>query len=192
MRLAVASRRKPVLLLDVDGVLNVIGPNNKNSLVRLKDGHSFHPTRHVLPFMRWAWPLFEVVWCTAWRAGANAIADWAGLPRVRVADEPPSRIRRIKRLAKRKRKATPEEWLKVNGDWKVDAVKAMLDRRRCPVFWLEDGLSEQAHQWVAKRPQTHYVATDSFEGVTPAHVKILAELAGLPHPGGDDGRQPRS
>lgn len=181
--------RRPILLLDVDGVLNVIGPNNPGKPIRLKDGHPFHPTRHVLPFMRWAWPRFEIVWCTAWRGGANAIADWAKLPRVRVADEPPSRIRRIKRLVKRK--ASPEEWIEAYGDWKVDAAKALLDGRQCPVFWLEDGLSEQAHKWVAKRPRTHYIPTDSFEGVTPSHMKILAELAGLSAPGGNDAHERR-
>jgi hypothetical protein len=33
---------KPILLLDVDGILNVIGPNNENSRLILKDGHPFH------------------------------------------------------------------------------------------------------------------------------------------------------
>jgi hypothetical protein len=166
---------RPVLLLDVDGVLNVVGPDYRERLVRMANGHPFHPTPYVLPFLEWAWKTFDVVWTTAWRESANEIADWARLPRVPALKEGPTQKRREMRLA-RLRHPDAKKWLAVRGDWKVDGARELLCRRPCPVFWLEDGLSEEGHRWVASRPRTWYLATDSFEGVTPAHRKILEAL----------------
>jgi hypothetical protein len=169
--------RRPVLLLDVDGVLNIVGPDYKDRLIRLQDdGHPFHPTEYVLPFMRWAWARFDVVWNTAWRRTANQIADWAGLHRVFAIEETPAYLRRQKRLTNPKRKTDSARWLKERGDWKVDGAREFLGGRTCPVFWIEDGLSLEGHEWVRSRPSTYYLATDSFEGVTPAHMTILEEL----------------
>jgi len=166
---------RPVLFLDVDGVLNVVGPDldDEGRTVLLSGGHPFHPTPYVRPFMEWAWEEFEVVWNTAWRRGANAIADWAGLPRVPAIDEGPTYRRRQKRLAGI---FDARQYLKAQGDWKVDGAREYLAGRKIPVFWLEDGLSDHAHRWIASRPRTHYLASDSFEGVTPAHRKVLEAL----------------
>lgn len=184
---------RPVLLLDVDGVLNIVGPDYHERMVRLPgDGHPFYPTPHVLPFMRWAWARFEVVWNTAWRGSANQIADWAGLPRAFAITETDSYRRRQERLdrargRRRKRLARRMDvpslsWFRDRGDWKVDGAKEYIGPRRCQVLWIEDGLSPEGHAWVGTRPRTCYVATDSFEGVTPSHVRILAQLAGLRPP----------
>lgn len=171
---------KPWLLLDVDGVLNVVGPDYKDRLVRLPgDGHPFHPTPFVLPFMTWAWENMNVVWCTAWRESANQIADWARLPRMPAITEPEAYRRREKRMASRKRQPTAEEWLRDRGDWKVEGACEILGRRHEAVFWVEDGLTPEGHAWVGARPRTWYLAADSFEGVTPSHARIMAALAGL-------------
>lgn len=71
---------KPTLFLDVDGVLNVLGKSVhglKKREVRLqaeKYPMHFYPTPFALTFMRWAWQVFDVQWCTAWRQDANLIA----------------------------------------------------------------------------------------------------------------------
>lgn len=155
---------KPVLLLDVDGVLNVSGPDmsKPGRFVRLKpDGRPFHPTPYVKPFLRWAWRHLEVVWCTTWRDTANQIADWAGLPRARVVQKP----KRFKQDGEH--------------DWKAEGAQALLGRAPRFVFWIEDGILSGGHAWVSKRPHTYYLAADSFEGVTPSHAKLITQLANL-------------
>lgn len=158
---------KPVLLLDVDGVLNVSGPDYDRRQVLLPpDGHPFHPTRHVRPFLRWAWRRFEILWCTAWMDSANKIADWAGVPHAPVLKDPPAaRARRLRNLGRR--------GFIDRGDWKLEAARrALRGRNGARVFWVEDGICDEAHEWLRRR-RGLYVATSSFEGVTPAHVRIL-------------------
>lgn len=165
---------KPILLLDVDGVLNIIGPGCKKREVRLVKEPALYPMPFVLPFMKWAWRSFDVVWCTAWREGANEIADWAGLPRRPAVVETAGYFRNLKRRFK-----DPAQWQEKQRDWKVSGAKKIVGRKRRRVLWIEDGISLEAHEWVRTRPDTHYVATDSFEGVTPSHARILAKLADL-------------
>lgn len=158
---------KPYLLLDVDGVLNVVGLDWESREVRLGANGaapSFHPTKYVLPFMRWAWPRFEILWVTAWGTGANLIAKWAGLPsRPALAD--------------------PSDRDGVDG-YKLKAVSREFGRRSpgVPVFWIEDGLGERDLDWISERPWIFYVASEPHEGVTPAHARILAALSGIAPP----------
>ena len=149
--------KKPILLLDVDGVLNVVGPDWGERVVDLKDPPpGLHPTKYVLPFLRWAWPRFQVMWLTAWGADANKIARWAGLEPVRVLADP--------------RRQT--------DDYKLAALVSEFGARTppVPVFWIEDGIGQKEMEFVDERPWMFYLATEPMEGVTPAHAKILSAL----------------
>jgi len=150
--------RRPVLLLDVDGVLNVLSRNRadlKKREVRLswRPGRfiSFYPTKLTLPFMKMAWRLFDVRWLTAWGKGANMIAEWARLP------------------------AKPA--IRDSGlpDWKATGARKALASRKGPVAWIEDGLSDEAHALVRERGWI-YFETDPFVGVTQAHMRSLEGL----------------
>lgn len=94
---------KPIMLLDVDGVLNCPGEDAKERLVRLpscgrRDRHSpggrccagraFHPTDFTKPFLKWAFQRFDVRWMTAWGDHANNIARWGGVRPVPEAAHP--------------------------------------------------------------------------------------------------------
>jgi hypothetical protein len=146
---------KPILLLDVDGVLNV--PRKKATVrpIRLPieiRGKVFRlrfwPTRRTKRFLKMVWDRFDVRWLTAWRNGANAIAKHYGLsPRREIRD--------------------------LGGDsWKARSAAAALRDFKGPVFWIEDGLDDTALALVAERGWT-YLHCDPFIGVTGEHMKLL-------------------
>jgi hypothetical protein len=150
--------KKPVLLLDVDGVLNVIDRTCKEREVRFEwapgMGISFYPISTTRRLMELAWSRFDVYWLTAWRKGANMIANWAGLPDrpVLVAYE--------------------------GDDWKATAVKAVMHTWGGHVAWIEDGISPEAKAIVAEKGWK-YFHCDSFVGATEEHLKALEEFANL-------------
>lgn len=147
---------KPILLLDVDGVLNVIGPDCKKREVRLQLKEdlpiSFYPTALAKPLMELAWKRFDVFWMTAWGAGANSIARWAGL------------------------EERPVIWGRTGNDWKATAAEKALGSWEGPVAWIEDGISPEAKELVAAKGWT-YFHTNGFIGATEAHLKGLEEFA---------------
>lgn len=147
---------KPMLLLDVDGVLNVVNRDCKRRQVRFEwrpgDFISFYPTKFTKPLLELAWSRFNVRWCTAWGKGANMIARWAGL------EERPAIVDR-------------------GGiDWKAFAVERALKSRKGPVAWIEDGLSVQAHALVNMRGWS-YFHCDPYIGATEKHLRGLEEFA---------------
>lgn len=140
---------KPVLLLDVDGVLNV--PRKKRTLrpIRLewKLGHfvSFYPTRRTKRFMQMAWELFDVRWLTAWGKGANLVAKYYGL---------------------NERRAIHYQ------DCKGEAAASALRDWKGRVAWIEDGITDEEKAIVAAHGWT-YFHCDPFVGVTGEHMKAL-------------------
>jgi hypothetical protein len=148
---------KPILLLDVDGVLNVPGPKAGRE-VRLEwspgEFISFFPVKNTRELLGLTWNRFEVYWLTCWREMANAIARWADLEERPVIDGP----------------------MFGDGDWKAKAASQVLASWKGRVAWLEDGISEEARTLVAARGWT-YFHTDSFVGVTDEHLKNLRAFA---------------
>lgn len=171
---------RPVMLLDVDGVLNVPGPDHAARDVRLTEGpHAWilSPKPITLPFLKWAWKHFSVHWLTAWHGSANLIAEWAGLARAPVVGD----IREHRRLVDSEPVGgSGNQWR--TWDWKFEAVKRRFGRRRGAVVWIEDGIAPEAEEWVKARPNFRYFGTDSFTGVTPDHVRGIAAFARLPVP----------
>lgn len=156
---------KPILFLDVDGVLNVMRPDMadlKRREVLLQAEHYPHhlyPTKFTQPFMRWAWDTFDVQWCTAWRLDANLIAKWAGLP-----ERPDATICRSGRLM----------------DWKLEGVQNFLKGTTPLCVWIEDGIGPEAEAWTEKQPNFLYVHTNPKHGVRRKHVLFLMDALQLP------------
>jgi hypothetical protein len=154
------TRQPPILFLDVDGVLNVLGENYEKCQVELPGArfpHLLHPTEHTLPFLNWAWDVFDVYWCTAWGPDANVIAKWAALPERPCAADIRS----------------------ASLEWKLDAVKKFLGRKKHTAVWIEDGIGPVAERWVARKHGFFYVHTDFKVGVTKAHAGFLADILNL-------------
>lgn len=157
---------KPVLFLDVDGVLNVLGKDadglKKREVMLQAEKYPMHfyPTRFALTFMRWAWQVFDVQWCTAWRQDANLIAKWAGLP-----ERPSILIMKSNKMM----------------DWKLEGVQNFLEGKGNPLcVWIEDGIGQEAETWVAGRENFFYVHTRFYVGVRRKHVRFLQDALKLP------------
>ena len=143
------------MLLDVDGVLNVLGPNRKTVRIGRRlyaPGYPLWPREFTKPFLRWAWREFDVVWCTAWRARANLIARWARLPDRPHLSDVGSRYK----------------------DWKLGAVIKSFGRLRSQkIVWVEDEFHDQTRMWATYRPNVLLVKTNYWEGVLPRHVEKI-------------------
>jgi hypothetical protein len=155
---------KPILFLDVDGVLNVMKPDRadlkrREVVLQGKFAHHFYPTKFTLPFMRWAWDTFDVQWCTAWRLDANLIAKWAGL-----AERPDATICRSGKMM----------------DWKLEGVQNFLKGTTPLCVWIEDGIGEEAEAWTEKQPNFLYVHTKNRQGVRRKHVFAMIDALKLP------------
>lgn len=147
---------KPILLLDVDGVINVprkrktrptyVFPVIKDQTFRLR----YWPTSRSVRFMKFVWEHFDVRWLTAWGKSADVIAKRYGLCQRREID-----------------------WCKQGS--KARGAAAALRDFKGPVFWIEDGVDDEAAELIAERGWT-YLHCDPFVGVTGAHMKTLRDF----------------
>jgi hypothetical protein len=157
-------RDVPILLLDVDGVLNAAGAELPEGWQRGKfNGFvlSWDPT--VTARLR-AWHeagRVEIQWLTTWTTDADRLlAEPMGLPRELKTHD--------------RDDAAPEGFLGrfvgIAGWWKLAAARAVAeaepDRR---IIWIDDDLAEQAEDtgdWLAAHPHVLVVAPDLYEGLT--------------------------
>ena len=160
--------RPPVLLLDVDGVLNAVHPDLPEGWRRgIYNGYvlSWDPT--VTARLR-EWHesgRVELQWLTTWTEKADELlAEPMGLPRgLRTHsrdDVLPTGYSGDRRG--------------ISGWWKLAAAQAVAeaepDRR---IVWIDDDLAEQAEdtsEWLATNGQVLVVAPDLFEGLTHAEL----------------------
>ena len=165
----------PILLLDVDGVLNAVRSDLPDGWQRGRfNGYvlSWDPT--VVARLR-AWHeagRVELQWLTTWTTMADALlAEPMGLPRgLRTHD----------------REMLPTgysgERRGISGWWKLAAARAVAeaepDRR---IVWIDDDLAEQAadtREWLASNGQVFVIAPDYSAGLTHAELdRVEAWLA---------------
>jgi hypothetical protein len=150
---------RPLLLLDVDGVLLVVRPDMDD----LADAPEAEPG--IPPEAReWLADLadeFELCWATTWEEMANAVlAPRLGLPSLpAIRFDLDNRARTVKLHS---------------------VIEYVGDR---PVAWIDDDLHEDAFTWAAgRRAPTLLVPCDTTEGMARRHVdRLLAFAAELAH-----------
>lgn len=163
----------PLLLVDVDGVLNAIVGNpcerRKEKLSEAPFEIEFlahglpirvpHGTRERIATLE---TLFECVWATSWEESARSDlaphlgfgADW---PFIRFKDDFP-----------------------MSGTWKLPAVKRFAElpeNSTRPLVWIDDDLEPDALEWAAGRmrsgPHTLMIRPDGDIGLTSRHLNRL-------------------
>lgn len=162
-------RMRPLLLLDIDGVISLFGfpPDDR------PDGtfHSVEGIPHLISAdagaevnrLRGA---FELVWCSGWEEKANDHLPAAlGLPG------------RLPHLSFDRAVG------RANTHWKLGAIDAYAGPDR-PLAWVDDALDDRCEAWAAARPgPTLLVRTDPAVGLRAAHsARLLAWAAGYSRP----------
>jgi hypothetical protein len=143
---------RPLLLLDIDGVLNPLG-------VRGAPGFAPHHVGGVRVLLspdhgRWLnglGDLFDLTWATSWERDADLIAEQIGLPL-----------------------GLPAITFTDQSEWTVklpDVVRYVGDRAAA---WVDDQIGLDVLAWAETRPApTLLVETESRVGLTLAHVERL-------------------
>jgi hypothetical protein len=164
-------RHKPLLLVDVDGVISLWGfPSDRrpDGTYCTVDGvpHflSKEAARHLLDLAG----RFDLVWCTGWEEKANEYLPHAlGLPGplpYLEFDEHESRAHLL------------EPGHTTPGHWKLAAIDAYADGR--PAAWIDDAFNEACEAWAASRAApTLLVPTEPATGLSAAHAERLRAWA---------------
>ena len=151
---------RPLLFVDVDGVLSLFGWRQAPGPLHLVDG-----IPHCLPkaggerLSRLS-QSFELVWATGWEERANEyLPHLLELP---FRDLP---------------------YLTFDGravfgtaHWKLDAIERYAGDR--PLAWIDDSIDEECLAWARRRQApTLIVQTESPVGITDEHVEELERFA---------------
>ncbi|MFL5823150.1 MAG: hypothetical protein ACJ764_06885 [Solirubrobacteraceae bacterium] len=154
---------RPLLLIDVDGVISLFGFDHKrppDGKFQIVDGIAHYLSMavgaHLLELSRW----YEPMWCTGWEEKANEYLPHAlGLP-------------------------GPWPYLELSGvaapgscHWKLEAVERHAGPSR-PVAWIDDGHDERTREWAQRRPgPTLLIWTDPATGLTDEQSRQLLAWA---------------
>jgi hypothetical protein len=159
--------QRPILFIDVDGVISLFGfaPEADSLPGPL---HWIDGVAHCIPddvgtrLVSLA-ESFELVWATGWEERANEHLPY--LLRLPFGDLPTLRF----------------DGRAVFGSahWKVDAIDEYAGDR--PAAWVDDNMDEVCIEWAEyRRAPTMLVETNPAEGLTDEHVKrLLGWAAGL-------------
>jgi hypothetical protein len=153
---------KPLLLVDVDGVISLFGFERSRppaGSFLLVDGIPHLISQAAGEHLRELAAAFELAWCTGWEEKADEY-----LPRVLGLETPIPHL-------------TFGEPAERNGHWKLAAIDAYAGPRR-PLAWLDDGHDDECSAWAASRPgPTLLASTDPAIGLTNVHVAELLAWA---------------
>jgi hypothetical protein len=160
---------KPLLLVDIDGVISLFAGAGGDPLAapfagRAGSFHSIDGMPHFLSATAAAHLLdlrrhFELVWCSGWEEKANEhLPHLLGLP-------PSLPFLRFERGVGRS-----------NAHWKLAAIDAYAGTRA--LAWIDDALNEACHAWAEARPaRTLLVQTTPERGLTAVEAQLLARWA---------------
>ena len=168
-----AGARRPLLMVDIDGVISLFGALAGEVRGGAVEG-SFHSIEGIPHFLSATAaanllalePLFELVWASGWeeRAGEH-LPHLLGLP---AAMPFLCFARTVGRS---------------NAHWKLDAIGTYAGAR--PLAWVDDAFNAACHEWAERRTApTLLVQTDPERGLTAPETERLAGWArGLPASG---------
>lgn len=155
--------QKPVLLVDIDGVISLWGFDSND-----RPAGAFHNVDGVMHFLSsdagnhllGLHGRFELVWCSGWEDKADdhlphALSLPRGLPFL----------------------SFERDRTGGHGHWKLAAIDAYAGPRRA-LAWIDDAHDDACRAWAAARAApTLLVATQPAVGLTAAHVERLVAWA---------------
>lgn len=160
---------KPLLLVDVDGVLSLFGfdaaaaPPGKAAMI---DGLPHLLSEQAAEVLRVVSPRFECVWCTGWEERADEHLPWLldlprGWPHVSLGVEARG----------------PGHG--VAGHWKLGAIDAFAGPDRA-MAWVDDAFDSDCFEWAMLRSApTLLVECDPAEGLIKEAERELLKFADL-------------
>lgn len=156
------SAEKPVLAVDVDGVISLFGfegPIEKAPCrFQLIDGMAHCISPQAGERLQRLVPHYELIWATGWEDRAN---DYL-LHMLGLEPLPVLRFGRNARFG--------------SAHWKLDPIRDYAAGRR--LAWIDDSLDESCHEWARKRQEpTLLVPTTSDVGIEDSHVETLLSWA---------------
>ena len=172
-RIHAHSGDKPLLFVDIDGVISLFGfeptappPGTwigVDGVLHLDFGHGVRAPPRART------RIFDLVWCSGWEEKASDHL----VPVLRLPVRPPFLTF-----------SAPTG----TAHWKLDAVDGHAGDR--PAAWIDDAFDDSCHAWAAARDApTLLVATDPAVGMTTTSVARLERWArGLGGSGGPAGR----
>jgi len=153
---------KPLLLVDVDGVISLFGPGldvGSGGRWITVDGIAHFLSERVGDHLRALAESFDLVWCTGWEERANdhlprELGFPGPLPTIFFAERP-------EHLA----------------HWKLGGIEAFAGPDRA-LAWIDDSHDDACHAWAAERPgPTLLVAVKPDRGLTAAEADDLRAWA---------------
>lgn len=156
--------RFPLLLLDVDGVLN---PFAASACPPGYTEHDFFPGEQPVrlcpahgSWLRELAARFQLVWATAWGADANRLLT----PLLRISDLPVIAFPPVP--------FHPRD--------KLPAIARYAGHR--PLAWIDDALAPEARTWAAdRRAPTLLISVDPAAGLTRPAIDQALQWAGKPN-----------
>lgn len=154
---------RPLLLVDVDGVISLFGFDREQppgGHWQMVDGIAHFLSGTAGAHLRRLSEAYELAWCTGWEERANEYLPLAlgldrELPHLSLAD------------------AMPE----VEGHWKLRAIDSYAGADRA-LAWIDDAHESRCRAWAQeRRGPTLLVTTDPATGLTEAHVARLLDWA---------------
>ena len=160
---------KPVLLLDVDGVINVYAASVSSHHLEAEFFEGLFYVRIPIGMgvrLRTLAEHYEIVWCTAWEEKARQFGDRLSVPELATA--PYVRWERASLC---------------DATWKIRDVRHYVGENLAgrPVAWVDDDLGGDADQWALFRSAdgapTLCVKTNPSKGLTQEVCGLLVDFA---------------
>jgi hypothetical protein len=156
----VAAEEKPLLAVDVDGVISLFGfddpPSKDEAEFTLIDGMVHCISTAAGPRLRRLAKHYELFWCTGWEDRANEHL-------------PP-----MLGLRQRMHYLTFKNAQFGSSHWKLDALDKYAGDR--PLAWIDDFIDAECEHWAEDREApTLLVVTESAHGIQEAHVDVLID-----------------